>query len=128
MFQKSCLLHFLLTQSAMAGSRWDATLNTCSTDQTLIKSKSFTTTKTTDDCEEFCLDEIYQYSLANPSDYTDQQFCCEYSKVAAARGAADPFEYVCKNYVGEVRYDKFSSTCADMIATDSQGNTCSWYP
>ena len=128
MVHKGCLLYFLFTKSAMAGSRWDATLNTCSTDQTLIKSKSFTTTKTTDDCEEFCLDEIYQYSLANPSDYTDQQFCCEYSKVAAARGAADPFEYVCKNYVGEVRYDKFSSTCADMIATDSQGNTCSWYP
>jgi|TARA_B110001450_G_C17536050_1_gene446639 hypothetical protein len=64
---------------------------------------------TTGVCEDLCLDEIYEYSLANPQDYTDQRFCCEYSKVAGGRGASYDWDYTCKSYVGEARYDKFTS-------------------
>ena len=132
MFIYSSFLFFSGIHSATAQDEWTVTWddyqNTCNGTQSLIKSRSYTTTKTTDDCNQFCLDEIYEYSLANPADYSDQTFCCEYSKTAASSSATHSFDYVCKNYRGEERYNKYTLPCDDIAGTDSQGETCSsWY-
>ena len=119
------ILGLFVVGSAFAS--WDTTLNTCNSTQTLIKSMSYTVTQTTDDCQEFCYDQIQEYSVANPSDYSNQDFCCEYTKIAADRNAAYSWDYTCKNYLNDIRYDQFASTCTDVTGSDSQGNTCSWY-
>ena len=48
MSQALRILHLFVVGSAFAS--WDATLNTCDSTQTLIKSMSYTVTQTTDDC------------------------------------------------------------------------------
>ena len=110
--------------------RWDESLNACNIEQTLIKSNSTINIEVLPkDCYDFCEDETYKYSLENPKDYTNQPFCCEYSKVyneAVGRSSAYT-EYSCKSYIGNQRHDRYTSSCRSMAATDSQGNDCSWY-
>ena len=80
-------------------------------------------------CDAFCKDETYKYSIENPRDYSNQPFCCEYSKIShdgIGRSLAYT-EYTCKSFIGSQRHDRYASTCTSMAAIDSQGNDCSWY-
>ena len=100
------LIYLFVIASTVNGATWDETLNTCNTTQTLIKSIAYTTTQTTDNCADSCQDEINQYSVANNMDYSGtQNFCCEYVKVAADRNAGYDWDYTCKSYLGDLRYD-----------------------
>ena len=87
----------------LGSDRWDSSLNACDVEQTLIKSNSTIDNEVLPkDCSDFCHDETYKYSLENPQDYTNQPFCCEYSKVYTPNtGRSLAYtEYSCKSFIG----------------------------